>query len=137
MLREAGCDVQMGGNIGVPILALEPPSDNRVHVIECSTFQIDLAPSLAPSVGVLLNLTPDHLDRHGSMENYAAIKQRLVEAADYAIIGRDDAWCEAIFQYLQGRETCGDRESPIRGPTPWRASATNPGGCAAPSRCRR
>ncbi len=101
VLREAGYDVQMGGNIGVPILDLEPPSPDRIHVVECSTFQIDLAPSLQPSVGVLLNLTPDHLDRHGTMENYAGIKQRLVEASDYAIIGRDDAWSEAIFQHLK------------------------------------
>jgi UDP-N-acetylmuramoylalanine--D-glutamate ligase len=101
ILREAGFDVQLGGNIGVPILDLEPPAPDRVHVIECSSFQIDLAPSLDPSVGLLLNLTPDHLDRHGSMENYAAIKQRLVEGSEFAIVGRDDDWCEAIFQYLK------------------------------------
>jgi UDP-N-acetylmuramoylalanine--D-glutamate ligase len=101
VLREAGYDVQMGGNIGTPILDLEPPSPDRVHVIECSSFQIDLAPSLQPSIGVLLNMTPDHLDRHGTMENYAAVKQRLVEASDYAVLGRDDAWCEAIFNLLK------------------------------------
>jgi len=101
ILRAAGCDVQMGGNIGVPILDLEPPSEQRIHVVECSTFQIDLAPSLHPSVGVLLNLTPDHIDRHGTMENYASLKQRLVESSDFAVIGRDDAFCEAIFQYLK------------------------------------
>src|SRR6478735_4081382 len=55
ILREAGRDVQMGGNIGTAILSLEPPSEGRVHVIECSSFQIDLTPSLAPSIGVLLN----------------------------------------------------------------------------------
>jgi UDP-N-acetylmuramoylalanine--D-glutamate ligase len=102
ILREAGFDAQLGGNIGTPILDLEPPSPERAHVVECSSFQIDLAPSLNPSVGVLLNLTPDHLDRHGTMENYAAIKRRLVEASDFAIVGRDDDWCEAIFQYLKG-----------------------------------
>ncbi len=109
ILREAGYDVQMGGNIGTPVLDLAPPSATSVHVIECSTFQIDLAPSLNPSVGVLLNLTPDHLDRHGTMENYAAIKQRLVEASDYAIVGRDDFLCETIFQHLKkgGRSVVG------------------------------
>jgi UDP-N-acetylmuramoylalanine--D-glutamate ligase len=101
ILREARCDVQMGGNIGVPILDLEPPSETRIHVVECSTFQIDLAPSLNPSVGVLLNLTPDHIDRHGSMENYASIKQRLAERSDFAVVGRDDPFSEAIFQYLK------------------------------------
>ena len=107
----------MGGNIGVPILDLEPPSPDRIHVVECSTFQIDLAPSLQPSVGILLNLTPDHLDRHGTMENYAAIKQRLVEASDYAIIGRDDAWSEAIFQHLkrQGQLVVRDNQHALPG----------------------
>lgn len=87
ILREAGCDVQMGGNIGVPILALEPPVAGRYHVIEMSSFQIDLTPSLNPTVGVLLNLTPDHIDRHGTVENYAGVKYRLVVAAILKVLG--------------------------------------------------
>jgi UDP-N-acetylmuramoylalanine--D-glutamate ligase len=90
ILREAGHDVQMGGNIGTAILSLEPPSEGRIHVIECSSFQIDLAPSLAPSIGVMLNVSPDHIDRHGTMENYAAIKERLVANAGQVVIGIDD-----------------------------------------------
>lgn len=96
ILKSAGRDVQLGGNIGTPILKLEVPADNRFHVIELSSYQIDLAPSLAPSIGVLLNLSPDHIDRHGTMENYAAIKERLVQASDLAVVGVDDAFCEAI-----------------------------------------
>jgi UDP-N-acetylmuramoylalanine--D-glutamate ligase len=96
MLRSAGRSVEIGGNIGTPILALAPPAADRVHVIEVSSYQIDLAPSLQPSIGVLLNITPDHLDRHGTMERYAAIKERLIQAADTAIIGVDDNFCEAI-----------------------------------------
>jgi len=96
ILREAGCDVQMGGNIGTAILSLEPPADNRIHVIECSSFQIDLAPSLAPTIGVLLNISPDHIDRHGTMENYAAIKERLIANAETKIIGIDDTYSKAI-----------------------------------------
>jgi UDP-N-acetylmuramoylalanine--D-glutamate ligase len=96
ILREAGCDVQMGGNIGTAILSLEPPADNRIHVIECSSFQIDLAPSLNPSIGVLLNLSPDHLDRHGTMESYAAIKEQLVAKSQQAVIGIDDGLSHAI-----------------------------------------
>src|SRR5213082_1724100 len=79
ILRSAGRDVQMGGNIGTAILHLEPPAATRVHVIEMSSFQIELTPSLAPGIGVLLNVSPDHLDRHGTMEHYAALKARLVE----------------------------------------------------------
>ncbi len=100
LFRTAGWDVQMGGNIGTPALALEPPLRDRVHVLELSTFQIDLALSLNPTVGVLLNLTPDHIDRHGTMENYAAIKERLVASAGTAVIGIDDPYCQAIAKRL-------------------------------------
>jgi len=96
ILREAGKDVQTGGNIGTPVLTLAPPARDRFHVIEMSSFQIDLTPTLKPTVGVLLNVTPDHLDRHGTVENYATIKERLVRGADIAVIGVDDAFCEAI-----------------------------------------
>jgi UDP-N-acetylmuramoylalanine--D-glutamate ligase len=99
LLREAGIDVQMGGNIGTPILALEPFDDNQAYVVECSSYQIDLAPSLAPTVGVLINLSEDHLDRHGSMEHYANVKQRLIAGVSEdgaAVIGVDDDWCREI-----------------------------------------
>jgi UDP-N-acetylmuramoylalanine--D-glutamate ligase len=99
--REFGYEVGMGGNIGTPILALPPPSARRAHVVECSSFQIDLAPGLNPSAGVLLNLTPDHLDRHGTMANYAAIKERLVAGADTAIVSIDDPDCAAIAARLK------------------------------------
>ena len=98
VLRETGHDVQMGGNIGTAILSLEPPAADRVHVVECSSFQIDLAPSLAPTVGVLLNVSPDHLDRHGTLEDYAAIKERLIAGADSAVVGVDDEMSAAVAQ---------------------------------------
>jgi UDP-N-acetylmuramoylalanine--D-glutamate ligase len=102
ILTEAGRDVQMGGNIGTAILSLAPPAADRIHVIELSSFQIDLTPSLAPSIGVLLNITPDHLDRHGAMESYAAIKERLVQGAELAVIGIDDAPSRAIAERRPG-----------------------------------
>src|SRR6202034_371020 len=92
-------DSQLGGNIGTPLLALEPPRPGRVHVIECSSFQIDLAPSLDPSIGILINLTEDHLDRHGTMANYAAVKERLIAGIPRngtAIVGVDDNWGQAV-----------------------------------------
>jgi UDP-N-acetylmuramoylalanine--D-glutamate ligase len=106
VLRHAGGDVQMGGNIGTAVLSLRPPARGRVHVIEMSSFQIDLTPSLAPTVGVLLNITPDHLDRHGTMEDYAAIKERLVARAEVPVVGIDDAPSRVIAERLQkaGRE---------------------------------
>ena len=93
LLKSAGRDTQVGGNIGVPVLALEPFNSVRVYVLEISSYQIDLAPSLRPTVGILLNVSEDHLDRHGSMENYAAIKGRLpasVEEGGTAVIDVDD-----------------------------------------------
>jgi len=95
LLAAAGRDVQMGGNIGVPVLALEPFAENRAYVLEVSSYQIDLAPSLRASVGILTNVTEDHLDRHGSMENYAAVKALLparVEPGGTAVIGVDERW---------------------------------------------
>ncbi len=91
LLKSLGLDVQMGGNIGVPILALEPPAADRFHVIELSSFQIDLTPTLQPTVGVLLNITPDHIDRHGTLAHYAAVKERLVAGAEAMVVGTDDA----------------------------------------------
>ncbi len=89
ILKSAGKDVQMGGNIGVGVLSLAAPAPERYFVIEMSSFQIDLCSDafLRPTVGVLLNITPDHLDRHGTMENYAAVKGRIVAGASHAVIG--------------------------------------------------
>jgi UDP-N-acetylmuramoylalanine--D-glutamate ligase len=98
-LKASGRDTQLGGNIGVAILTLEPPRPDRFYVVECSSYQIDLAPSIAPTVGILLNLTPDHLDRHGTMENYAAIKARLLQEAGTAVIGVDDDYCSGIADW--------------------------------------
>jgi UDP-N-acetylmuramoylalanine--D-glutamate ligase len=101
ILSEAGLDVQMGGNIGTPILALEPIAPDRVYVIEISSYQIDLAPGLHPSVGLLLNLSADHLDRHGDLYNYARIKARLVANSDLAIVGLDDRLSANIASNLR------------------------------------
>jgi UDP-N-acetylmuramoylalanine--D-glutamate ligase len=100
LLRSAGRDSQMGGNIGRAVLSLDDVEPGRTYVVECSSFQIDLAPSIDPSVGILTNLSPDHLDRHGTMEAYAAIKERMVEAAQTAVIGVDDAMSEAIADLI-------------------------------------
>ena len=99
LLESAGYNTELGGNIGTAILSLEPPAPGRAHVIECSSFQIDLAPTLDPSVGILLNVTEDHLDRHGTLSNYAAIKERLVagvQGSGTAIVGVDDNRCQAV-----------------------------------------
>ena len=104
ILRAAGRDTQLGGNIGTAILSLEPPHSGRVHVIEVSSYQIDLAPTLDPSIGILINVTEDHIDRHGSLRNYAAVKERLVAGVQEdgaAIVGIDDNWCAAAADRIE------------------------------------
>jgi len=103
LIESAGRDAQMGGNIGVPVLGLEHFARGRIYVLEVSSYQIDLAPSLRPTVGILLNVSEDHLDRHGSMENYAAIKTLLpasVEAGGTAVIGVDDRYTRAAAERI-------------------------------------
>ena len=103
LMKVAGYDTKMGGNIGTAILSLEPPRMGRVHVIEMSSYQIDLAPSLDPSVGILINISEDHIDRHGTLQHYAAVKERLVAGVQQggtAIVGVDDGWCRDIADRL-------------------------------------
>jgi UDP-N-acetylmuramoylalanine--D-glutamate ligase len=104
LMKVAGFDTQMGGNIGTAILSLEPPRKGRVHVIEMSSYQIDLTPSLDPTVGILINVSEDHIDRHGTLEHYAAVKERLVagvQSQGTAIIGVDDIWCRASADRIE------------------------------------
>jgi UDP-N-acetylmuramoylalanine--D-glutamate ligase len=104
LLSYAGYDAQVGGNIGTAILSLDPPGHGRVHVIEVSSYQIDLAPSLDPSVGILINISEDHLDRHGTLARYAAVKERLVAGVQddgAAIVGVDDNWCQAAADRIE------------------------------------
>jgi UDP-N-acetylmuramoylalanine--D-glutamate ligase len=77
ILKTAGVPTEMGGNIGLPILAQDPLPEGGVYVLELSSYQIDLTQSLDCDVAVLLNITPDHLDRYESFEAYAASKGRL------------------------------------------------------------
>ncbi len=101
ILKASGRDTQLGGNIGTAVLSLEPPRAQRFYVVECSSYQIDLAPTLNPTAGILLNLTPDHLDRHGTMQHYADIKERLVAGSDTAVVGVDDSYCTLIADRIE------------------------------------
>jgi UDP-N-acetylmuramoylalanine--D-glutamate ligase len=94
ILKTAGIATLVGGNIGVPLLALvESSTDSSVTVAEISSFQLETIQEFRPEIGVLLNLTPDHLDRHESFESYAAAKMRLFENQldrDAAVLNADD-----------------------------------------------
>jgi UDP-N-acetylmuramoylalanine--D-glutamate ligase len=94
ILRTAQIETRVGGNIGVPLLALvEASTDASVTVAEISSFQLETIQDFRPEIGVLLNLTPDHLDRHASFEAYAAAKMRMFEnqiERDAAVLNADD-----------------------------------------------
>ncbi|MEL6266375.1 MAG: UDP-N-acetylmuramoyl-L-alanine--D-glutamate ligase, partial [Pseudomonadota bacterium] len=92
ILAEAGRAVQMGGNIGRAVLDLDPPQDGGIVVLELSSYQTEVARVLAPDIAVFLNLSPDHLDRHGGMGGYFAAKRRLFElgAPSRVVVGVDE-----------------------------------------------
>ncbi len=91
LLASAGVPAAMGGNIGLPILAQDPLPAGGVWVLELSSYQLDITHSLACDVAILTNITPDHLERHGSMAGYAAAKARIFamqRPGATAIVGR-------------------------------------------------
>ncbi|MDH3349620.1 MAG: UDP-N-acetylmuramoyl-L-alanine--D-glutamate ligase, partial [Desulfobulbaceae bacterium] len=94
LLRADGKKIFVGGNIGTPILEyLLAPENIEVAVFELSSFQLENMGSFHPHIAVLLNITPDHIDRHGSLENYVSAKQNIFanqNQNDFAIIGSDD-----------------------------------------------
>lgn len=104
ILGSAGVPARMGGNIGLPILSQEPLAEGGVYVLELSSFQIEITHSLDCEVAVLLNITPDHLDRHGSVAAYAAAKAGLFEMQGPGRIAIVDRTAEEAFGILDEAE---------------------------------
>ncbi len=107
MLQMAGHDAHMGGNIGTPVLDL-PIKQGAVYVLELSSYQLDLNNRFAADIGVWLNITPDHLDRHGDIAGYVAAKAKLFadgKSARGKIIAIDDAPSRALADTLSGEVT--------------------------------
>lgn len=100
VLESCGLSILCGGNIGVPVLDLDMPGEDCVFVLELSSYQLDLCPTLALDIAVLLNITPDHLDRHGSMEGYIKAKERIFDGATVKIVGVDDEISAEICKRL-------------------------------------
>ena len=99
ILKQAGRDVRVGGNIGTGVLDLAALHSNAVYVLEMSSYQLDLVKSLRCDVAVFMNLSPDHLDRHGGMDGYQAAKMRIFQnqtEKDVAVIGFDDVYTQSI-----------------------------------------
>ncbi len=104
ILATAGQLVEIGGNLGPPALGLVPLGADGTYVLEMSSFQLELVDTLAFDIAVLLNVTPDHLDRHGDMAGYIAAKKRIFAsqgAEATAVVGADDAICRDLAAALR------------------------------------
>lgn len=109
LLRECGIPVQVGGNIGTPVCAMTATSrPDQWNVIELSSFQLETIETFRARIAVALNVTPDHLDRHHTFENYAAAKGRLFatqQPGDFAVLNAEDATCVRYASLTPGRTT--------------------------------
>ena len=90
MANTAGVNAYAGGNLSPPALCLLNHEDAELFVLEISSFQLETTQSLQPQVSVVLNVSPDHLDRHGDIENYAHIKEHIYSNSKVSVINRDD-----------------------------------------------
>ena len=104
ILAACGRIVAVGGNLGTPVLSLMPLGADGLYVLELSSFQLELLATLVFDIGVLLNITPDHLDRHGGMAGYVAAKRRIFAGQRRgmtAIVGIDDPICHDLCNELR------------------------------------
>ncbi len=104
ILQNAEIGTQLGGNIGLPVLDLLPKPPEDIYVLELSSYQLDLTERLKCAVAVILNLSPDHLDRHGGMAGYVRAKKRILRnqsADDWAVVGVDDTYGQRIYRSLK------------------------------------
>ncbi len=108
ILERAGIKAQIGGNLGPPALGLSPPETGEAMVLELSSYQLDLTEHACFDIALLLNVSPDHLDRHGDMAGYIAAKKRIFRdrqgpSRQIAVIGIDDPHCSSIYDDMSNR----------------------------------
>ncbi len=107
LLNTAGIACQVGGNIGTPLASMVATSrDNQWNVLELSSFQLETSETLHVRIAAVLNITPDHLDRHGTFENYAAMKARILRnqtSSDYAVLNMESAPAAALANQARGK----------------------------------
>ncbi len=113
LLKDAGLPVQVGGNIGTPLISLvETSTDDSMTVVELSSFQLEAVERLHVNVALLLNITPDHLDRYDSMADYAAAKANIFRnqtASDVAVLNADNEWSMREGEKTAARRICFSR----------------------------
>ncbi len=104
VLNECGIKAVMGGNIGKAVCDLDLSQKIDALVLEISSYQMDLCPTFRPDISIILNITPDHLDRHGSMDAYVEAKAKILEGEGLAILGVDDDFTQKLFEktFLKG-----------------------------------
>ena len=105
ILQAAGKTIEVGGNLGPPVLAFEPLGADGTYVLEMSSYQLERTKAITFDVAVLLNVSPDHLDRHGGLEGYIAAKRRIFAGQDSkctAIVGIDDELGQLLYDELAG-----------------------------------
>ncbi|MEH6403048.1 MAG: UDP-N-acetylmuramoyl-L-alanine--D-glutamate ligase [Sneathiella sp.] len=110
ILASCGREAALGGNFGTPVMDLPQLSDDGSYILELSSYQLDLTPSWRADIAIILNITPDHLDRHGDMAGYVAIKERIFQHQtedDVAVVNFDDPICREMGQRLKvtGRQS--------------------------------
>jgi UDP-N-acetylmuramoylalanine--D-glutamate ligase len=117
ILKTAGIATEIGGNIGRPVLDLvETSTGSTWNVLELSSFQLEAMTSFRCHIAVVLNVTPDHLDRHGTFARYAAAKANIFapqQADDFAVLNSDDGTCRTFEQLVRGRTIWFSRTRPL------------------------
>lgn len=104
ILKESGTRVEVGGNLGIPVMDLNPLNEDGIYVLEVSSYQLETSPTLHFNVSILLNITPDHLERHGGLDGYIEAKKLIYKNAtsqDTLVISIDDALCLKIYEELK------------------------------------
>src|SRR6266568_1717689 len=117
ILEKAGLRTLVGGNIGVPVVALiDDSTDDTWSVLEVSSFQLETTEQFHPQIAVILNITPDHLDRHGSFENYALAKERIFaaqDANDFVVLNADNVRAAASSERSRAKVFWFSLEHPV------------------------
>jgi len=107
VIAASGRDTLVGGNIGTPAISfVDTATEQTWIVLEISSFQLETVETFCPKIAAVLNVTPDHLDRHHSFDNYVAAKARIFEnqaAADFAVLNADDATCVSMATAIKSR----------------------------------
>ena len=118
ILTAAGLPTLVGGNIGTPAISLaEHAKPESITVLEVSSFQLETIQSFRPKIAVVLNVTPDHLDRHRTLENYVDAKARIFEnqgADDFTVLNEDDPTCAALAERTRAQVFWFSRQKEVK-----------------------